>query len=193
MRRTGLIIGTVAVLASGACRENQETSKRGSGGAAAFGVLPAGTDLWVRLDQELSPTGNRPGDSFSATLVRPLGDGRGVLAPVGSTVRGTVTEIRTTGSVPALTVDFVALVVDGWRHRLETGPITVKLEEASDPIVLRPTLGGRVDAAHPTPPGRRSAARPVLAAGTPLQLRLREPLRLRRTLSGTDADRRSRP
>jgi hypothetical protein len=57
-------------------------------------VLPAGTDMSVRLEQALSSRTARVEDRFEATVARPIYvDGR-IVVPDGSRIQGTVTEVQ---------------------------------------------------------------------------------------------------
>jgi hypothetical protein len=61
----------------------------------ARGNLPAGTTMWVQLDEPITPGVTQPGDRFvghvSQELRAPNGD---ILVPRGATVEGHVAEIR---------------------------------------------------------------------------------------------------
>ena len=54
-------------------------------------IVPRGTELEAVLNQELSTRKNRVGDRFSATLDRPVTNGRLVLLPEGAMIHGHVT------------------------------------------------------------------------------------------------------
>ena len=57
-------------------------------------VLPAGTDMSVRLEQSLSSRTARVEDRFDATVARPIYvDGR-IVVPDGSRIQGTVTQVE---------------------------------------------------------------------------------------------------
>jgi hypothetical protein len=69
-----------------------EIEARGAGRTpTAIGVVPAGSVVSVRLDQQLSTSANEVGDAFSATTTQPLLDDAGSVAiPAGALVRGRV-------------------------------------------------------------------------------------------------------
>ncbi len=54
-------------------------------------TVPRSTEFEATLNQELSTKRNRAGDRFTATLDRPVTDGRLVLIPAGATIHGKVT------------------------------------------------------------------------------------------------------
>lgn len=59
--------------------------------------LPAGTEIPVRLDQELSSNGSRPGDTFSATVTDDVSVNGQVVIPRESRADGTVTDAKALG------------------------------------------------------------------------------------------------
>ncbi len=62
-------------------------------------TIPAGTFITVRLDQFLSSDKNQTGDSFSATLARPLVANGLVVARRGETLGGKVVDAKKAGRV----------------------------------------------------------------------------------------------
>jgi hypothetical protein len=67
-----------------------EDQVAGEGSASAEGVLEAGTDIQVRLEQPLSSKTARLEDRIEATVAEPVRSGSRVVIPVGSRVRGVV-------------------------------------------------------------------------------------------------------
>jgi hypothetical protein len=83
---------------------------------ARVGVVPAGTDLDVRLERELSSGTAQVEDRFTATTVVDLYQGNEVLIPAGSTVRGVVSSVNKatrTDRKGSLTVAFDQISVQG--------------------------------------------------------------------------------
>jgi hypothetical protein len=87
--------GTLALagaLVGFGCAGSRERAPRVSGpstNAATMATAPASGEFRVRIDEDLGPAGTR--DAFSATLVDPIVDARGiVLAPTGARVEGVV-------------------------------------------------------------------------------------------------------
>jgi hypothetical protein len=83
---------------------------------ARLGVVPAGTDLDVRLERELSSGTAQVEDRFTATTVVDLYQGNDVLIPAGSTVRGVVSSVNKatrTDRKGSLTVAFDQISVQG--------------------------------------------------------------------------------
>lgn len=90
---------------------------------------PAGTTFRVELTEELSTRTNRVGDSFTVRLIDPITDGRVVVAPTETTVRGKVTALQKSGGSgePAvIKVAFQDIFVEG-----EWFPIGATVTEAS--------------------------------------------------------------
>jgi len=56
--------------------------------------IPAGTVLEVRFDQTLTSASNSPGDDFSAQTVDPVEIGDATVIPAGSTITGSVTDVK---------------------------------------------------------------------------------------------------
>jgi hypothetical protein len=91
----------VAAMISGGCfgssdgdrsQEEAGISLSRDRGTEMVGV-PAGTRIDARLEQELNPLDNKPGDPVSGAVVAPVAvDGR-IVIPAGSKVRGRVTAI----------------------------------------------------------------------------------------------------
>jgi len=85
--------------------------------------IPAGTIFDVRLEETLDTKRNRPGDSFRATLVRPIAlNGRTVI-PRGTPCAGHLTESKASGrfkgrALMSLSLDSFEL--DGRRHQIKT-------------------------------------------------------------------------
>jgi hypothetical protein len=85
--------------------------------------IPAGTVFDVRLEETLDTKRNRPGDSFRATLVRPIVlEGR-TLIPRGTSCTGHLTESKASGrfkgrALMSLSLDSFEL--NGRRHDIKT-------------------------------------------------------------------------
>ena len=67
-----------------------EDQVAGEGADAGEGVLEAGTDIQVRLEQTLSSKTARMEDRIEATVAEPVRSGSRVVIPVGTRVRGVV-------------------------------------------------------------------------------------------------------
>jgi hypothetical protein len=87
-------------------------------------MVPAGTYITVRVNQQLSSDHNQPGDAFSATLVRPLVANGVVVAEPGQTVGGRVAQVQKAGRVEGLSKLGVELtdlaLVDGQQLPVKT-------------------------------------------------------------------------
>jgi len=62
-------------------------------------VLPAGTDLHVRLDQDLGSKISHAGDSFPATVARDVIVGGQIVIPKGARAEGTVIDAKPLGHI----------------------------------------------------------------------------------------------
>ncbi|HEV2351293.1 MAG TPA: hypothetical protein VG028_15760 [Terriglobia bacterium] len=91
-------------------------------------TLPEGTRIDVRLDNSISSERNRSGDTFQATLDRPIELGNGAaVVPQGSRVIGEVIAARPSGHLktPAeLSVALTALEVDGNQYPISTSSVS---------------------------------------------------------------------
>jgi hypothetical protein len=87
-------------------------------------TIPAGTFVTVRVDQFLSSDKNQAGDSFSATLARPLAANGFVVARRGETLGGKVIEAKKAGRVKGVSHLQIALssltLADGQQVPVET-------------------------------------------------------------------------
>lgn len=85
-------------------------------------ALPVGTSLDVTLDDEIGTKVSHVGETFTATVIRPVVATNGDIAvPTGSKVHGTVVGVDNSdyvGEPAAIKVDFTRLVVNGGGHSL---------------------------------------------------------------------------
>ncbi len=91
-------------------------------------TVDAGTELRVKLDQELSTRNNKVGDAFTATVLMPLMSGEQIAVPAGSQVQGLVTAVQAPeGDTPGvLKVDFSHIQVEGVLY-----PLSASVAEAN--------------------------------------------------------------
>jgi hypothetical protein len=92
--------------------------------------VPAGTELDVRLDRELTSDTAQVEDRFTATTLADLYQGSTVLIPAGSTLRGIVSSVQKatrTERKGSLTVAFDQLTVNGRSYPIH-GTVTQALE-----------------------------------------------------------------
>lgn len=110
-----------------------EIRARGAGTAArAGGVVPAGSVVPVRLDQQLSTSSNEPGDGFTATTTQPLLDETGRVAiPAGALVRGRVLAVdgaEADGETSMLLLDFETISAAGRTYELRATVVDARPE-----------------------------------------------------------------
>jgi hypothetical protein len=94
------------------------------------GEIPAGQELDVRLDRELSSNTAQVEDRFTATTVADLSQGNDVLIPAGSTLRGVVSSVTNatrTQRKGSLTVAFDQITIRGRSYPMH-GTVTQALE-----------------------------------------------------------------
>lgn len=109
---------------------------QGSGSGAASGAtprrneVPAGQEIDVRVERELSSATAQVEDRFVATTVVDLYQGNDVLVPAGSTLRGVVSSVNKatrTDRRGSLTVAFDQITIRGRSHPIH-GTVTQALE-----------------------------------------------------------------
>jgi hypothetical protein len=86
-------------------------------------VVPAGTSLVVTVDQALSSKSNKPGQTFLATLARPVSIGGKTAIPKGSSVTGTVISAKQQGKIKGegeLSIALTGITVRGQSYDIQT-------------------------------------------------------------------------
>ncbi len=86
-------------------------------------VVPAGTVLTVRVEQALSSKNSNAGDSFSATLAKPVSVGGVTAIPARTTVRGTVVTAKSKGKIKGegeLTLALTSIRLQGQTYNIKT-------------------------------------------------------------------------
>jgi hypothetical protein len=89
-------------------------------------VIPAGTVLTIRLDQEVSSKSNQEGDRFLASLAQPLVIQGKTVAPAGAPVSGKVTEAHAAGKFKGgatLNLSLDTVLIQQNRYAIQTTPI----------------------------------------------------------------------
>ena len=107
------LAATLCVLAFFSCR-----------GPGADVTLPVGTEIKIRLEQDLRIDANLPGERFEATLAAPLSAEGKLLARAGAPVWGELTEVDEGRA--RLTMTLRSVEVNGRRHALEAVPLIVE-------------------------------------------------------------------
>jgi hypothetical protein len=87
-------------------------------------TLPVGTEIKIRLEQDLRIDANLPGERFEATLAAPLSAEGKLLARAGAPVWGELTEVDEGRA--RLTMTLRSVEVNGRRHALEAAPLIVE-------------------------------------------------------------------
>jgi hypothetical protein len=89
--------------------------------------LPAGTLVYVRLDQALDSDENHEGDRFTATLDRPVVVNGATVLPAGTRFNGSVGSAESSGRLTgraSLTVRLDSFTLNGKTHRVNTTTIS---------------------------------------------------------------------
>jgi hypothetical protein len=104
----------------------------GAGGKAASAkpqesiTIPAGTTVVVRLGETLSSKQNQAGDSFSATVARPVTVGGRTVIEQGARARGTVVDSKGMGHFKGgalLEVRLTSVDINGREHSIQTAAV----------------------------------------------------------------------
>lgn len=106
-------------------------------------TVPRNTELVVRLADRISTSTNRSGDRFTATLENDLYVGNDLVAPRGSLVHGTLTQVEEAGRVEGnarLTMTLADIVANRQNYRIVTNSLTVKAEDSVKEDALK--IGG---------------------------------------------------
>lgn len=129
---TGLVVG---VLLTGCARQATVESTGDvaiSSSPADTRSLPSGTNVEVRLDQEIGTKSSKVGDNFTASVVNPIVATNGATAvPAGSKVYGKVTGLDNSdrvGEPAAIKIDFERIDVNGVSNPFYAKVVATNLE-----------------------------------------------------------------
>ena len=148
-RHTGSILLTAAVVLSG-CSDLSDGGTSGDKKAIPLSrdqivhevemiVVPSGTVIQIRLDQELSTTSNEVGDPFTGTVMAPIVIRGKTAIPATSRVHGRITAVERTkqsSGAAILKLDFTDVEIGGKTH-----PLEVSMVEANPEIRSRTSTG----------------------------------------------------
>ena len=98
-------------------------------------TLPVGTEIKIRLEQNLSADASLAGEKFAATLAAPLSAEGKLLARAGAPVWGELTEVDE--GKARLTMTLRAVEVNGRSHALEAAPLIVEAAGIAAGAVFR--------------------------------------------------------
>jgi hypothetical protein len=90
-------------------------------------VIPEGSTLTITLDHAISSKSNRPGDSFSGSLARPIVIDNKEVVPRGAAVKGVLVDSRESGrlkGVAHLELVLETLEVEGKSYDLQTSTVS---------------------------------------------------------------------
>jgi BON domain len=86
-------------------------------------VVPSGTTLTVRVRRALSSKTSQAGETFRATLARPVTVGGITAIPAGAAIRGTVVSAKSKGKIKGegeLTLALTSITVNGQTYKIKT-------------------------------------------------------------------------
>jgi len=129
-----------AAMALAACSSNSSAPDSGSAGSSASSgassasvkkseaaiVIPAGTELTVRLESAVSSKNNNEGDPFEASLAEPVVIGDKVVIPKGVSASGVVTLAHAAGKFKggaALDLALKSITVENTPYALQTSTV----------------------------------------------------------------------
>jgi len=129
-----LIVGCAKSETPATSTENNAASAdSGAAGSAATAAkaqesitIPAGTTVVVRLGETLSSKQNQAGDSFSATVARPVVVGGRTVIEQGARARGTVVDSKGMGHFKGgalLEVRLTSVDINGREHSIQTAAV----------------------------------------------------------------------
>lgn len=98
-------------------------------------ILPVGTEIKIRLEQDLRTDSSLRGERFEATLAAPLSAEGKLLARAGAPVWGELTEVDPGRA--RLTMTLRSVEVNGRSHFLEAAPLTVQAAGIGPGAVFR--------------------------------------------------------
>ncbi len=130
------------------CQNARTLASSDGGGAVPVNTsqLPQGVDLAVRMDQSVSTSTARVGDTFTASVSEDLVARRGGVAiPAGSTVYGTVTGVSPSSNATesaALRIDFDRIRVNGRTSDFAADVVSADTDRDSDRSLGRDAARG---------------------------------------------------
>jgi hypothetical protein len=89
-------------------------------------VVPAGTDLVITLSQSLGSKTSQSGQTFLATVARPVTVGDQMAVPKGSSVTGTVITAKEKGKIKGegqLSLTLRSITINGQSYQIQTGAL----------------------------------------------------------------------
>lgn len=159
--------------AEGSAPAPAETKAAVKPSAPRFVEIPAGTELQVRLDQRVSTTDNKSGDTFQAHLDQPIKVNDQVIVPAGAHVTGELTEVTGSGRVRGraqLSMTLRSITTGGKHFALGSDPLTVQAEgtkkEDATKIGIGAAIGGAIGAIAGGGDGAAKGAAIGAGAGT---------------------------
>lgn len=140
-------------------------------------LVPAGTQLTVRMIDGVDSDRNKVGDSFQASLEDPLVVNDTVVAPKGSTVYGKLEQVQSAGKIKGqseLRLGLTGIVINGATYNLATGDYTAqggsRGKQTAQRAGIGAALGGIIGAIAGGGKGAAIGAGVGAGAGTAVQV-----------------------
>ena len=132
------VFATFALVVAGCSKGSNDATDAGSatGGSSSAAskkaegapaiVVPAGTELTVRLESAVGSKTSNEGDPFEASLAEPVVVGEKVVIPKGASASGVVTQAHAAGKFKGgatLGLVLKSITIDGQPHAIETSSV----------------------------------------------------------------------
>jgi len=133
------VFASLAIAVAGCSKGANDASDSGAAGTPGGGssastsksaapalVIPAGTELTVRLESAVGSKTSNEGDPFEASLAEPVVAGDKVVIPKGASASGVVTQAHAAGKFKGgatLGLVLKSITIDGQPHAVETSSV----------------------------------------------------------------------
>lgn len=135
-----------AASVSPAAPASQAASTSASSGTV---LVPAGTQVVVRMIDGIDSSRNKVGDSFQASLEQPLTANGTEVAPVGTTVYGRLEQVKSAGHIEGkseLRLGLTGIVINGATYNIATGAYTAQGQSRGKQTAKRAGIGAGLGA-----------------------------------------------
>lgn len=130
-------------------RQEERVSTPKASRASQTAVIPAGTELEVRLSESLSSAQNQTGDTFESILDKDLEANGRIVAPRGSTVIGKLPNVQQSGRTKgraAMTMRLTELRTDNDSYSIRTEMLSFEAESTKKEDATKIGVGSGIGA-----------------------------------------------
>jgi hypothetical protein len=130
-------------------RQERKVSVPDAPPAPQTAIIPAGTELEVRLSESLSSAQNQTGDSFESILDKDLEVNGRIVAPRGSTVIGKLTNVQQSGRTKgraAMSMRLTELLPDNDSYSIRTEMLSFEAESTKKEDATKIGVGSGIGA-----------------------------------------------